>query len=431
MKKKIEQLIDVLEKSQWLPTEQLEQRQEQNLKKIVRHHAAHNTWFKQWLKNQNLSANKVWTLSGLKQLTPFAKRDIQRAGKEFLTKVVPPDHQPVVTSQTSGSTGEPVTIYKTNQNMLFWNAHVIRDHRWYNRAYTGKMTAVRATVRELIERTASWGGPVELLYGSGPAQGIPVGTDTYKQTELLTKFQPNIIIIHAGVLTGLVSEWERTGYPLTELQHIKNVGDTVHDSLRQRVRSLTGLEIEDNYSSSEVGTIAIQCPVSGLFHVMSENLIVEILDEDGRDCRPGEVGRVVLTDLENTASPIIRYDIGDYAEVGQPCTCGRHLPTLKRILGRERGLFVRADGSKFWPTAGQQRIERVVAMRQWQMIQHSLTDIEYRMVTDEPLTEEQHSKLTEIVNKNLGFKNEVRIVNYQGTLPLFNGKYEESVCLVK
>jgi phenylacetate-CoA ligase len=164
---------------------------------------------------------------------------------------------------------------------------------------------------------------------------------------------------------------------------------------------------------------------------MSENLIVEILDQDNRPCKTGEVGRVVITDLQNTANPIIRYDIGDYAEVGEPCTCGRHLPTLKRILGRERGLFVRADGSKFWPTAGQQRIERVVAMRQWQMIQHSLTDIEYRMVTDEPLTEEQHSKLTEIVNKNLGFKSEVRIVNYQGTLPLFNGKYEESVCLVK
>jgi hypothetical protein len=94
-------------------------------------------------------------------------------------------------------------------------------------------------------------------------------------------------------------------------------------------------------------------------------------------------------------------------------------------------LFVRADGSRFWPTAGQQRIGKVVPMKQWQMIQHSLTDIEYRMVTDQPLTEEQHSKLTEIVNNNLGFANEVRVVRYENSLPLFNGKYEESVCLVK
>jgi phenylacetate-CoA ligase len=293
------------------------------------------------------------------------------------------------------------------------------------------MTAIRATMREIIENAPNWGGPVAMLYGSGPAQGMPVNTDLDQQIKLLVKFQPNIIIVHAGVLTGLVTEWERTRYPLTELKHIKNVGDTVHDNLRERVRDLTGLEIEDNYSSSEVGTIAIQCPASGLFHIMSENLIVEILDETGRACKAGEVGRVVVTDLENAASPIIRYDIGDYAEVGEPCTCGRHLPTLKRILGRERGLFVRADGSRFWPTAGQRRIEKVVPMRQWQMIQHSLTDIEYRMVTDNPLTEEQHSKLTEIVNDNLGFTNEVRVVRYADSLPLFNGKYEESVCLVK
>lgn len=431
MKKKIEQLVDVLEQTQWLTLEQLQAQQEKDLKKIVRHHAAHNTWFKQRLKSQGLVAGKVWTLEGLKKLKPFAKRDIQEAKDTFITTVIPPDHGPVGTSQTSGSTGEPVTIYKTEHNMVYWNAHVIRDHRWYGRDYTGKMSSVRATVRKLVEQAPSWGGPAAMLYGTGLAQGIPVSTDIDQQIDLLVKFQPNIIIVHAGVLTGLIAEWERTGYPLTELKHIKNVGDTVHDSLRDRVRNLTGLEIEDNYSSSEVGTIAIQCPASGLFHVMSENLIVEILDEAGNACSPGQVGRVVITDLQNAATPIIRYDIGDYAEVGVPCTCGRHLPTLKRILGRERGLFVRADGSRFWPTAGQRRIEEVVVMRQWQMIQHSLTDIEYRMVTDLPLTEEQLSKLTEIVNDNLGFTNEVRIVNYQGTLPLFNGKYEESVCLVK
>jgi hypothetical protein len=77
------------------------------------------------------------------------------------------------------------------------------------------------------------------------------------------------------------------------------------------------------------------------------------------------------------------------------------------------------------------RIEKVVAMRQWQMIQHSLTDIEYRLVTDDPLTEEQLVSLTKIVNNNLGFTDEVRIVRYANSLPSFNGKYEESVCLVK
>jgi phenylacetate-CoA ligase len=259
--------------------------------------------------------------------------------------------------------------------------------------------------------------------------GIPVQTDILTQNQLLADFQPNIMIVHAGVLAGLVTEWERSGFPLTKLEHIKNVGDTVHDELRNRVKTLTGLTIEDNYSSSEVGCIAMQCP-DGMFHIMSENLIVEILDEAGNECRPGEVGRVVITDLYNTASPIIRYDIGDYAEVGESCKCGRHLPTLKRILGRERGLFVRPDGSRFWPVAGQRAVKRCgIMMRQWQIIQHAVDDVEYKMVTDEPLTAEQQQLVEQTLSDYFKFK--VRVTRYADQIPLKNGKYEETICLVE
>ena len=201
MKRQIEQLVNVLEHTQWQTLDKLEQQQEQDLKKLVRHHAAHNTWFKQRLKDQKLVAGKVWTLERLKKLNPFAKKDIQQAGDSMLNSVIPSDHKPVGISQTSGSTGEPVTIYKTAHNMLYWNAHVIRDHRWYGRDYSGKMTAIRATIREVIEQAPNWGGPVVSLYGTGPAQGIPVDTDLGRQIELLVKFQPNIVIVHAGVLT--------------------------------------------------------------------------------------------------------------------------------------------------------------------------------------------------------------------------------------
>ena len=105
MKKRLEQLVDVLEQTQWWSLAQIQQLQEHDLKKIVRHHAAHNTWFRQRLKDQGLVAGKIWTLEGLRQLQPFAKRDIQQAGDIFLSKIIPPDHEPVVTSQTSGSTG--------------------------------------------------------------------------------------------------------------------------------------------------------------------------------------------------------------------------------------------------------------------------------------------------------------------------------------
>ena len=79
------------------------------------------------------------------------------------------------------------------------------------------------------------------------------------------------------------------------------------------------------YSSQEVGYIALQCPENESYHIQAENVLVEILDDDGLPCEPGEVGRVVVTALHNLATPLLRYDIGDYAEVGSPCSCGRRV----------------------------------------------------------------------------------------------------------
>lgn len=248
---------------------------------------------------------------------------------------------------------------------------------------------------------------------------------------MLNEFQPNILIVHAGVLQALMTVWEREGCNLTNLTHIKNVGDTLHDDLRERVQNLLGLIIEDNYSSSEVGCISIQCPVSGLHHVMAENLIVEILDASGNECKPGEIGRVVVTDLNNLVSPIIRYDLGDYAEVGEPCSCGRHLPTLKRVLGRERNLFIKPDGSQIWPQGAYRSAGKVVKVRQWQLIQHTLTKIEQRIVTDDPLTPEQEQALIDNIKKIYNFVEEVQVTRFENQILTVNGKYEETICLVE
>jgi len=429
MKEAIAALVGELNKSQHFSLDQLHNIQEAQLANIIKYHAQHSTHFATRLAAQKLTANSILTLTNLKRLQPIAKKDIQQAGDDFNVKNVPQAHHPIGHSETSGSTGEPVNINKSKLCVLFWNAHTVRDHQWYNRDYNSKLTSIRAINRNHI-KADNWGGPVHTLYGTGPGQGLPVNMDIQQQLKHLEEFQPNILIVHAGVLTGMITEWERTGYTLTELKHLKNIGDTLHDDIRQRFQALSGLTIEDNYSSSEVGCIAIQCPEGGMFHIMAENLIVEVINDDGTDCQPGEVGRVVITDLFNAAAPVIRYDIGDYAEVGEPCTCGRHLPTLKRVLGRERGLFQRADGSKFWPTAGQYFAAKVVQVKQWQIIQHSLDDIEYKLVTDQPLTQEQHEQLLDIFKKNLGFDC-VRITEYRDQIPLRNGKYEETICLIE
>ena len=423
----LQELVAKLEESEWYTPEQIKIRQEACLARIVDHHRQYNPHFKQRLAEQGLTHQDVSTLAGLKKLKPITRRDLQQAGTSFHSEAVPPSHAPILKAQTSGRTGEPVTIYKTQMNQLFFSAIAVREHQWWRHDYKHKIASIRANNRK-YEESPNWGGHIAELYETGPGVGIPLNIPVREQNELLIKSNPDMLTTHAGVLAALCSIWEQEGYKLN-LKHIKNVGETLHPDLRVRVKQITGIDIEDIYSSNEVNCISLECPGTGLQHTMTDTLIVEVLNEQGEQCDVGQVGRVVVTDFYNTMNPLIRYDIGDYAEVGGACPCGRHLPTLKRIVGRERGLFRRPNGDKFWPKAGQYAAAELVKVNQWQIIQHSLDDIEYKLVTDEPLTEDIKEKLLAIFRKSLGFDC-VRITEYRDPIPT-NGKYEETICLIE
>ena len=421
-----------LDRTQWYKLKDLEKIQEQGLKRLVLHHAVQSPWFKRWIAEQGLQPRDIFTLEGLKKLKTFTKRDIQNAGEDFFARSVPDVHKPVRDISTSGSTGQPVTTKKTQMDQVIWNAMTVRDHSWWGRSAEGqKLTAIKAGIKIQVEH-AQWGMPMSMFHTTGASQGLPVWMKTEEQLAAVEQFQPDIMILHAGVLRGFVTIWERKGYTLTNLKHCRNISDTVDQDLRDRFRALSGLEIEDNYSCSETGSVAMQCPVSGLYHTMMETQIVEVIDRAGNPCQEGQEGRIVITDLYNTANPIIRYEIGDWAIVGGECGCGRAHKTFSKVLGRERNLFKLPDGSRFWPRAGRYAMQQVANVRQWQIVQHAYDDVEFKIVTDEAITEEQETKLKEIFSEAINNFAPVRITRYSDSIPPNKGgKFEESVCLVE
>ncbi len=97
------------------------------------------------------------------------------------------------------------------------------------------------------------------------------------------------------------------------------------------------IEIFDTYDTPEFGLIACQCHEYKKYHIQSENIYLEILDENNSPCPTGKIGRIIITSLHNFASPMIRYDTGHYASFCKPCKCGRTLPTLSRISSTKHG----------------------------------------------------------------------------------------------
>ena len=424
-------LVAGLEGTQWLSRTELEAAQGEQLGRVALHLSRQSPAFAARLRGAGLTAADLGRVDRLAGLPVLRRRQLQEAGADFFARLVPRDHQPIGETRTSGSTGEPVTLKRTQVSRLFWAACTLRDHLWQGRDFAGRMTSIRPTNPHYVEME-DWGYPVATLHATGRAQAMISTHGIDEQATLIDRFRPHSVLAFPTNLRALADLWKARGEVPAGLRHLRTVGETVSEELRAHVEAITGLGLEDNYSSQEAGVIALQCPASGLYHAMAESLVVEVLDDDGEPCAEGEVGRVVITDLHNFASPLVRYDIGDYAEVGGRCACGRALPTLRRIRGRERNLLIKPDGTRHWPLVGFHRFEEVAPVQQYQVVQHALEEIELKVVTAAPLTDAAAGALGEIVRKALDFPGRVRVAQSRTRLPTTrSGKFEEFVCHVR
>ena len=420
-------LTGTLSQLQWYTPKAMRDIQTGKLKSLVNHHVKNSEWFLERIRVSGLQPKDI-SVDNITALPLISRRDIQSAGDSFFAREIPKDHGKIGVVKTSGSTGEPVTIKATDAVAQFFHAINYQEILWHKRDFKSRLASIRAGHHENRE-SPNWGAPYALMYETGPMLSINIWTDIKEQDRLLREFNPDILIVYPNNLKALLDIWEKDT-PQFKLKHIKTVGETVSDSLRVRTKKLFGLDIEDAYSSQEMGSIANKCPDSDLYHTIDQNLIVEIIDDEGNPVAAGSVGRVVVTDLHNYASPMIRYVIGDYAERGPECSCGRGLLTLKRVLGRERNLIIQPDGRRYWPMVGMYNFDELdFIIRKYQVIQHSREMIEYKIVTDNPITEEQKEALIAIARKALGdaFTYTVTCYEKEWALPP-NGKFEEFVC---
>jgi phenylacetate-CoA ligase len=160
----------------------------------------------------------------------------------------------------------------------------------------------------------------------------------------LHTLRPDYLYVNGVVSRQLaLAQLESDREPI-KIEQLLTVSDRIDPQLRTLVKEVFGARIVDRYSSEEFGYIAFQCPVHDHLHACSPSLIVEVVDENGIGCEVGVPGRVLVTSLHNFAMPLIRYDIGDIAELGEPCDAGINWPVLNQVNGRLRDSVTLPNG---------------------------------------------------------------------------------------
>jgi phenylacetate-CoA ligase len=417
-----------LEQSQWWSAEELLAHQYRQLGALLHHARATVPFYRTRLADTGLTDEQALTPEGWRRMPLLTRLDIRQLQADLTTTHLPNGHGSIHRNKTSGSTGQFLEVLGTAIDTLMWEALTLRDDRWHQRDYSGRLVAIRSGRYQQDPQAVSdfptWGLKTALhLYKTGPMTVFYHLMPIPRQVELLEARSPHYLVIYPSNARALCRYARRRPVRLPDLRAVLTYGEPVPADVRAACRETWGVPVHDIYCCEELGYIAAQCPRFEHYHVLSETVLVEILDEQGRPCAPGQLGRVVLTPLHSFAMPLIRYAIGDYAEVGDPCPCGRGLPVLQRIPGRQRNRVALPDGRRTWPDISA-LWAAVPDVEQIQLIQRSEDHVEVRYAREQPLSPAEEHAGGERIHRALGHRFRLTFTHQDTIARQSNGKYE-------
>jgi phenylacetate-CoA ligase len=363
---------------------------------------------------------------------PVLRRAEAMANRERLFSAsTPPEHGEVKDSETSGSTGMPLRYRSTRALDTAVCALTERMFRWWR--VDGRKTFAQISQNPSKDLPSPQGVTTRGWYSARPKGAKHMLSHAFNidiQLDWLLARRPAYLATFSGIIKELAVKAQRRGVEL-KLELIFSGAAPVDEELRALCRSAFGAEIADTYGAQETGHIAAQCPICGEYHCSSDAVVVEILRDDGSPAAPGETGRVIVTPLYNYAMPLIRYELGDLAEVGsvQPA-CPRKLPTVRRIFGRYRNLFRFRDGTTVWPVSTKFFLHEFMKLRQFQIIQTDFDNIEIKYVPEDAARPVELATLTQRVRAVLGQPVNVTVRAVDKIERTAAGKYEDCISLV-
>jgi phenylacetate-CoA ligase len=415
--------LEDLEQSQWLSRAALEALQMQKLSSLVQIAVEHSPWHAERIQAAGLGERSApLTFDDLRRLPLMTKQDARANVERIRWGGVPGG---AARYNTGGSSGEPLIFYFGRWRQASDAAGRIRARRWWG---------MDVGDREVY----LWGAPVELdktdriktirdgLLNQLVLNAFAMSTsnmDAY--LDAVQAFRPKCIYGYASSVALLAARAAARGMRphLPELRVVCATGEPLYPYQRNLIEEVFGVRAANEFGSRDIGFTAHESP-HGQMLLISESIILEVLDRTGHPAAEGELGEAVMTGLCSAAQPFIRYRTGDMVRMSpQHCGDGRGLHVLSEVVGRATDFVVRPDGMIMHALAVIYVLRAVEGIAQFKLIQHALREVEVLVVPDSRWSEAGQAQLLAGLAARLG--NEVRIrIRLVETMPVeASGKY--------
>jgi phenylacetate-CoA ligase len=418
-----------LEQSQWLPRPELETNQRSALRRLLAYASGHCPYYRREWKQRGLDPNAVGRLEDFHCWPTIDRETVSRARERMRS------HAPgvrLLSKSTGGSTGVPLHFDYDTESL---DHRFAAWHRGYNWAGAGPGT----------KQFYFWGIPLgERGWRQRRKDGLyhwlyrrrVLSSFDFRESQAeavlaaYNRYRPEVLIAYTNPLYHLARTLEERRLTPRPPRSVVVGAEKLYDFQRAAIERVFQAPVFETYGSREFMLLGAECDRHRGLHLSFENCLVEVLDDDGRPSPDGVEGNVVVTDLTNYGMPFVRYANGDRAVAGWgTCPCGRGLPLLRRVVGRQLDVIRTPDGrlvpGEFFPHL----LKDFPAVRRFQVVQTAPDRVELRLVLGASWVEADRRKIDREVVQVLGpdMRYEVRAVDH--IAPTAGGKFRVVVGL--
>ncbi len=324
---------------------------------------------------------EIESLEDIRKIPFLTKEIIRNNSKELMSTE---EFKNLHRKSTGGSTGAPMIVYKSAIARTELLAAMWRGYSWLGVDVgdkRGQFSSVPQSRKGQIIAQIS-----DYINNRRRCSAFSFDDAAIEQyIKQLERFNPKFLYGYSSMITQCAEYLLKKGYePKLNLTGIVTTSEVLDAYRRETIEEAFDVKVFDEYGCGEIGTIAHECEHGGM-HINAENLIVEVVDDDDQPCAPGEVGNIVVTELNNLAMPMLRYKIGDLgALLDGTCPCERGLPLMTHPVGRIVEYLKHENGKKFYGNIYTHRLMEAskvqnLGIAQFQLIQNGYHDFTFKV----------------------------------------------------
>ena len=339
-----------LRDSQWYTRQQHVELQHRLLHRLIRHAYENVPYYQRVFDERGIRPSDIQCADDLKQLPVLGKDGIRKHFEELLAR----NHvqfKPAL-RHTSGSTGEPLHYYIDRELSALIGAVVARHWQWCGVKPTDRIAVFRGTL-------------IDDFGGSRPnyvrRENNQLHFSTFRMNaemmrdyvQELNRFRPTLIRGYPGSLAILARFLEESSVECCRPKAVHTSSEVVLPEQRELIERVLGAPLFDWYGHGESTVCAGECEAHGGLHLNLEFGITEFLQtEEYTGDDQDDVFRIVSTSLWNYSMPLLRYETEDLALFrDSECSCGREMPVIEKIIGRQADIIRSASGISIAPSS--------------------------------------------------------------------------------